>query len=119
MVPHANQMEYHPFQQPKKLKEYCCKEGILFEGYSPLAKGQALSHPAVCHIAEKHRRTPAQVCIRWSLQNEVVTIPKSTKKNRIQENCQVFGFQLDEGDMATLGGLHDGRHVTWDPTAVE
>uniref|UniRef100_A0A3Q3ABE0 Zgc:110366 n=1 Tax=Kryptolebias marmoratus TaxID=37003 RepID=A0A3Q3ABE0_KRYMA len=118
VVPHVNQVEYHPFQQPNHLIEYCHKEGIVFEGYSPLGKGQVLSNPTVQQIAEKHERTPAQICIRWSVQNGVVTIPKSIKKNRIQENFQVFDFQLDEADMVALGGLHDGRHVTWDPTNV-
>ncbi|MED6242701.1 hypothetical protein ATANTOWER_008593 [Ataeniobius toweri] len=99
--------------------EYCQKDGIVFEGYSPLAKGHVLSDPVVQQIAKKHGRTAAQICIRWSIQNGVVTIPKSIKKNRIQENCQVFGFQLDEEDMVALGNLHDGRHVTWDPTNVE
>ncbi|XP_067461884.1 uncharacterized oxidoreductase ZK1290.5 [Thunnus thynnus] len=119
MVPHVNQVEYHPFQQPSDLIEYCRREQIVFEGYSPLAKGQVLSNSTVLQIAEKYRRTPAQICVRWSIQNGVVTIPKSTKKERIQENCQVFEFQLEEGDMNTLGMLHDGRHVSWDPTNVE
>ncbi|XP_041804388.1 glyoxal reductase [Chelmon rostratus] len=119
VVPHVNQVEYHPFQQPRQLIKYCCQEGIVFEGYSPLAKGQVFSDPTVLQIAEKHRRTPAQICVRWSIQNGVVTIPKSIKKERILENCQVFGFQLDESDMAALARLHDDRHVTWDPTDVE
>ncbi|KAI3374976.1 hypothetical protein L3Q82_021503 [Scortum barcoo] len=119
VVPHVNQVEYHPFQQPSQLVEYCRQEGIVFEGYSPLAKGQVLSDLTVLQIAEKYRRTPAQICIRWSIQNGVVTIPKSIKKSRIQENCQVFGFQLEDSDMAALGRLHDERHVTWDPTNVE
>ncbi|KAL6104515.1 uncharacterized protein ACO6RY_14229 [Pungitius sinensis] len=119
VVPHVNQVEYHPFQQPKLLMEYCRQEGIVFEGYSPLAKGQVLDDPAVLRIAQKYERTAAQICIRWSIQNGVVTIPKSINKKRIQENCQVFGFQLEESDMAALGSLEDGRHVTWDPTNVE
>ncbi|XP_032420806.1 glyoxal reductase [Xiphophorus hellerii] len=119
VVPHVNQVEYHPFQQPKHLMEYCRNNGIVFEGFSPLAKGQALSDPVVQQIAKKHGRTTAQICLRWSIQNGVVTIPKSTKKNRIQENCQVFGFQLDEEDMVALGNLHDGRHISWDPTNVD
>ncbi|XP_060900613.1 uncharacterized oxidoreductase ZK1290.5 [Labrus mixtus] len=119
VVPHVNQVEYHPFQQPNKLIDYCRQEGIVFEGYSPLAKGQVLSDPTVLRTAEKYRRTPAQICIRWSIQNGVVTIPKSTKRKRIEENSQVFDFRLDDSDMAALGGLHDERHVTWDPTNVE
>ncbi|XP_041660005.1 uncharacterized oxidoreductase ZK1290.5-like [Cheilinus undulatus] len=119
VVPHVNQVEYHPFQQPNKLIDYCRQKGIVFEGFSPLAKGQALRDPTVLQIAEKYKRTPAQICIRWSIQNGVVTIPKSTKKKRIKENCDVFDFQLDDLDMVALGGLHDERHVTWDPTNVD
>ncbi|XP_056148575.1 uncharacterized oxidoreductase ZK1290.5 isoform X1 [Lampris incognitus] len=89
IVPHVNQVEYHPFQQPSELMEYCRQEGIVFEGYSPLAKGQVLSHPTVLQLAQKYGRTPAQICIRWSVQNGVVTIPKTTKKERVQENCQL------------------------------
>ncbi|KAJ3595346.1 hypothetical protein NHX12_004650 [Muraenolepis orangiensis] len=119
VVPHVNQVEYHVYQQPRQLVEYCREEGIVFQGYCPLAKGEALGDPAVVKLAQKYGRTPAQICIRWSIQTGVVTIPKSTKKERIEENCQVFGFQLEEGDMAALGTLHDGRHVSWDPTHVE
>uniref|UniRef100_A0AAY4AAC7 NADP-dependent oxidoreductase domain-containing protein n=2 Tax=Denticeps clupeoides TaxID=299321 RepID=A0AAY4AAC7_9TELE len=119
VVPHVNQVEYHPFQQPDDLMSYCRQEGIVFEGYCPLAKGQALSHPVVLGLADKYGRTPAQVCIRWSIQNGVVTIPKSTKPIRIMENCQVFGFQLEDTDMVALKTLHDGRHVSWDPRRVE
>ncbi|XP_074507055.1 putative oxidoreductase ZK1290.5 [Sebastes fasciatus] len=119
VVPHVNQVEYHPYQQPHKLMEYCRQEGIAFQGYSPLAKGQALSDPTIIQLAQKYGRTPAQICIRWSIQNGAITIPKSTKKERVEENCQVFGFQLEEEDMEAIKNLHDGRHVCWDPTNVE
>lgn len=114
-------MEYHPFQQPAKLIEYCHQEGIAFQGYCPLAKGQALSNPTIIELAQKYGRTPAQICIRWSIQvmqlknrfilhseqyhkpqnsnhtrlvnsffqNGVITIPKSTKKERVVENIEV------------------------------
>ncbi|XP_056452240.1 uncharacterized oxidoreductase ZK1290.5-like [Gadus chalcogrammus] len=118
-VPHANQVEYHVYQQPRQLVEYCREEGIVFQGYSPLAKGQALGDPTVLKLAEKYGRTPAQICIRWNIQNEVVTTPKSTKIERVRENCDVFGFQLEDADMEELTQLHDGRHVCWDPTNVE
>ena len=61
-------MEYHPFPQPEELVEYCRQEGIVFEGYCPLAKGQALSHPTILQLAHKYARTPSQICIRWSVQ---------------------------------------------------
>ncbi|XP_076829801.1 putative oxidoreductase ZK1290.5 isoform X2 [Brachyhypopomus gauderio] len=119
VVPHVNQVEFHPFQQPWELVHYCQKEGIAFQGYCPLAKGQALLHPLILQLAEKYGRSAAQICIRWSVQNGVITIPKSTKPQRIFENCKVFEFQLEETDMAAMHALHDGRHVSWDPTRVK
>ncbi|XP_075473097.1 glyoxal reductase-like isoform X2 [Ascaphus truei] len=118
VVPHLNQMEYHPFQRPQELVDYCKRSNIVFGGYCPLAKGQALSHPDILRLANRYGRTPAQICIRWSIQNGIVTIPKSTKEERIRENCEVFGFSLAEDDVLTLNRLHDGRHVTWDPTDI-
>ncbi|CAJ0965122.1 unnamed protein product [Ranitomeya imitator] len=112
------QVEYHPFQRPQELVEYCKKNHIVFGGYCPLAKGQALTHPVILRLAKQYGKTPAQICIRWSIQNGVVTIPKSTKESRIQENCQVLGFTLADADVLTLDSLHDGRHVSWDPTNV-
>ncbi|KAM4721851.1 putative oxidoreductase YtbE isoform 2-T3 [Rhinophrynus dorsalis] len=118
VVPHLNQVEYHPFQRPQELVDYCRRSNIVFGGYCPLAKGQALNHPVIMKLAEHYGKTPAQICIRWSIQNGVVTIPKSTKENRILENCEVFGFSLTDEDVVTLNSLHDGRHVSWDPTNI-
>lgn len=106
LVPHVNQVEYHPFQQPEEIVQYCHQQGIVFEGYCPLAKGQALSHPTILKMADKYECTPSQICIRWSIQNGVVTIPKSTKKERILENCKVFRFSLTEEDVAHIRGLN-------------
>ncbi|XP_037402503.1 uncharacterized oxidoreductase ZK1290.5 isoform X3 [Pygocentrus nattereri] len=111
VVPHVNQVEFHPFQQPWELVEFCRKEGIASEGYSPLAKGQALSHPLILELAKKHSRSASQICIRWSIQNGVITIPKSTKAQRISENCQVFGFTLSEEDMESIGRLHANKKL--------
>ncbi|XP_024908174.1 uncharacterized oxidoreductase ZK1290.5-like, partial [Cynoglossus semilaevis] len=119
IVPHVNQVEHHPYQQPTKLIQFCRREGIAFQGYCPLAKGQALSNPTIIKLAEKYGRTPAQICIRWSVQKGIITIPKSTKRERVVENSEVFGFQLEEEDMEAINNLHDGRHVSWDPTNVK
>eukprot|EP00095_Tigriopus_kingsejongensis_P004165 maker-scaffold53_size449031-snap-gene-0.14 protein:Tk04165 transcript:maker-scaffold53_size449031-snap-gene-0.14-mRNA-1 annotation:"hypothetical protein DAPPUDRAFT_51643" len=88
IVPHVNQCEFHPFQNPIGLRNYCTENGIQFEGYCPLAKGRILDHPQVVNIANKLNKTPAQILLRWSIQNGVVTIPKSTKKERVRENCE-------------------------------
>ncbi|XP_075012539.1 glyoxal reductase-like isoform X2 [Calonectris borealis] len=118
ITPHVNQVEYHPFQRPQELVDYCRSRDIVFEGYCPLAKGEALIHPSVIQLAKKYGRTPAQICIRWSIQNGIVTIPKSTKAERIQENCKVFDFAIAEDDVEILNGMHDGRHVSWDPSLI-
>ncbi|KAG8436602.1 hypothetical protein GDO86_007637 [Hymenochirus boettgeri] len=118
VVPHLNQVEYHPFHKPQALVDYCRQNNIVVGGYCPLAKGQALHHPLIQQIAKNYGKTPAQICIRWSIQNDVVTIPKSTKQERILENCKVFDFVLAEEDVLTLSSLHDGRHVSWDPSDI-
>uniref|UniRef100_A0A8C5Q728 NADP-dependent oxidoreductase domain-containing protein n=1 Tax=Leptobrachium leishanense TaxID=445787 RepID=A0A8C5Q728_9ANUR len=118
VVPHLNQVEFHPFQRPQELMDYCRRNNIVFGGYCPLAKGQALTHPVIQQLAKSYGRTPAQICIRWSIQNGAITIPKSTKEERIEENCKVFDFSLMDEDVATLNSLHDGRHVSWDPTNI-
>ncbi|KAM4896080.1 LOW QUALITY PROTEIN: putative oxidoreductase YtbE [Sylvia borin] len=117
ITPHVNQVEYHPFQRPQELVDYCRSRDIVFEGYCPLAKGEALTHPIVIELAKKYGRTPAQICIRWSIQNGIVTIPKSTKAERIEENCKVFDFTIAE-DVEILNGMHDGRHVSWDQSFI-
>uniref|UniRef100_A0A803WGX0 NADP-dependent oxidoreductase domain-containing protein n=1 Tax=Ficedula albicollis TaxID=59894 RepID=A0A803WGX0_FICAL len=114
----TSKVEYHPFQRPQELVDYCRSRDIVFEGYCPLAKGEALSHPTVIQLARKYSRTPAQICIRWSIQNGIVTIPKSTKAERIEENCKVFDFTIAEDDVEILNGMHDGRHVSWDPSFI-
>ncbi|XP_075364361.1 putative oxidoreductase ZK1290.5 isoform X4 [Mycteria americana] len=116
ITPHVNQVEYHPFQRPQELVDYCRSRDIVFEGYCPLAKGEALTHPTIIQLANKYGRTPAQICIRWSIQNGIVTIPKSTKAERIQENCKVFDFNLREEDMEFLNTMNINRkliHLTY------
>lgn len=61
-------VEYHPFQRPQELVDYCRSKNIVFEGYCPLAKGEALGHPSIVQLAKKYGKTPAQICIRWSIQ---------------------------------------------------
>ncbi|XP_064476393.1 uncharacterized oxidoreductase ZK1290.5-like [Ornithodoros turicata] len=108
VVPHANQVEFHPYHCPRDLLQFCREEKIQFQGYSPLGKGNLIGDPVVLKVAEKCGRTPAQVLIRWSIQNEVIAIPKSTKKYRVQENSEVFDFELSPEDMARLNSLDRG-----------
>ncbi len=89
VVPHVNQCEFHPLQNPTELRRFCADAGIQFQGYCPLGKGQLLDEPEVVEVARAVAKTPAQVLIRWSVQNGAVTIPKSTKKERIHQNSLV------------------------------
>ena len=116
MPPAVNQVEFHPFLFQRDLLAHCERHGIRLEAYAPLVKAQRLDHPVIRRVAEKHRRTPAQVLVRWGLEHGVVTIPKSVRPDRQRENLDVFGFALDAEDMAALDGLDEGLRTSWDPT---
>jgi len=116
--PMVNQCEFHPFQTQISLRKFCADESIVFQGYSPLAKGDVLNNAVVKEVACRYNKTEAQVAIRWSLQHGYLTIPKSTNPVRIKENYDVFDFELSNDNMEKLAKLHDGRHVSWDPTNV-
>lgn len=114
--PDVNQVELSPFLNQQALLAFCAKAGIQVEAYGPLVRGHKMDHPVVKRVAEAHRRTPAQVLIRWSLQHGLVTIPKSAREERIRENADVFGWELAPADMAALDALDEGYRTSWDPT---
>lgn len=103
--PTVNQIKCNPFVYDKELLEFCQSAGIVVEAYSPLTRAHHLDHPTVTVIAKAHGRSPAQVLIRWALQHGTVVIPKSSRKERIIENAQVFDFALTALDMATLDDI--------------
>lgn len=113
----ANQCEYHPHLDQSKVLAACRRHGVAFVSYCPLGRGSVggvLEEPAVREIAGRLGRTPAQVVLRWHIQQPgVVAVPKSGNPKRIAENFDVFGFTLDEADMRRLSGLAkpDGRVV--------
>ncbi len=114
--PSVNQVEFSPFLYQKALLDHCRKLGIQLEAYGPLVRGHRMDHPALVAIAKKHRRTPAQVLLRWGLQHDLVVIPKSVHAERIRENADLYGFALDADDLKTLDGLDEGYRTSWDPT---
>jgi diketogulonate reductase-like aldo/keto reductase len=115
IVPAVNQIEFHPFLTQPELVEFCREHKIQVEAWSPLMQGRIITEQAVRKLAEKHHRTPAQITLRWDLQHEVVTIPKSARAGRIAENAQVFDFELSQEDMNALDALDQGRRVGPDP----
>lgn len=105
ILPHANQVELHPWFHQADLKNYCDELGILTMGYCPLAKGKYLEDETLCKIASKYQKSPAQICLRWSIQQNVPTVPKSTDCRRLKENTNVFDFELSAEDMNTLNSF--------------
>jgi diketogulonate reductase-like aldo/keto reductase len=103
--PVLDQVQFSPFEFRRRLLEACERHGIALEAYSPLGTGRHLRDQQVARIAERLGRTSAQVLIRWSVQRGVVVLPKSTHRERIEQNAQVFDFELSAEDMAALDGL--------------
>jgi methylglyoxal/glyoxal reductase len=113
VVPAVDQVEFHPFLYQQELLRFCRNNRIQLEAYSPLTRGNRLNHPNIVEVAKKYDKTPAQVLIRWSLQHDVVVIPKSIHEDRIRENSQVFDFQLEPEDMKTLDSLNENLHTVF------
>ncbi|CAH1660036.1 Glyoxal reductase [Hyphomicrobiales bacterium] len=116
----TNQCEYHPRLDQSAVIAACRRHGIAFTSYAPLGRTKILSDPVIAAIAERAERTPAQVVLRWHIQQpDVVAIPKSQSADRIVENSRIFDFTLDEDDMAAISALAkpDGRLVNpaWGP----
>jgi diketogulonate reductase-like aldo/keto reductase len=118
VVPAVNQVELHPFLFQRELIDYCRQHGIQVQAYSPLARANYLEEPALHAVGQAHRRSPAQVMLRWSMQHGLSAIPKSTDPVRIRENASIFDFELSEGEMARLDALSSGARTAWDPSAV-
>src|SRR5207237_460721 len=80
----------------------------------PLARGERFKHPRIISLATKYSKTPAQLMIRWGIQQRLVVIPKSTREERIRENSQVFDFDISDDDMRSLDSLNEGLRLNWD-----
>ncbi|BDM71169.1 oxidoreductase [Streptomyces nigrescens] len=120
VVPAVNQIELHPHLQQEESRAFHARHGIATEAWSPLGQGRGLlDDPTIGRIAAKHGRTPAQVVLRWHLQIGNVVIPKSVTPSRIVENIDVFGFELDGDDLATLAGLDTGERLGPDPATFD
>ncbi|QNG59895.1 aldo/keto reductase [Bacillus sp. PAMC26568] len=115
IVPMVNQVEYHPRLTQKELQAFCKQHNIQLEAWSPLMQGKLLDDKTLSEIAEKHGKSVAQVILRWDLQNEVVTIPKSVKEHRIYDNAAIFNFELSQKEMESIDGLNRDERVGPDP----
>jgi diketogulonate reductase-like aldo/keto reductase len=113
VLPAVDQVEFHPFLYQERLLRFCEKNRIQMEAYSPLTRGMRINHPTIVAVANKYRKTPAQVLIRWSLQHGLVVIPKSIQEDRILENSRVFDFQLEFEDMKLFDSLNENLRTVF------
>ncbi|MEW9698192.1 aldo/keto reductase [Paenibacillus sp. SI8] len=117
VVPAVNQVEYHPQLQQKELLQFTREHNIQLEAWSPLMQGR-LDHPVLGQLAAKHGKSPAQIVLRWDIQNGVVTIPKSVTEQRIRDNANVFDFELSAEDIAQIDTLNENKRIGPDPDNV-
>lgn len=108
IMPMVNQVELHPEFRQFELQEYCKKEGILVEAWSPLMRGEALNIPLIKELAEKHNATPSQIILAWDIKEGIAVIPKSTKIARMAENFNALSVNLSDGEVESLNKLHNG-----------
>lgn len=113
--PMINQVEYHPRLTQMEVRTFCRSNSIQLEAWSPLMQGKLLDHPVLIDLSKKYNKTVPQIILRWDIQNGVVTIPKSTKEQRIVENANIFDFELLREDMELIDSLNQNLRVGPDP----
>jgi len=111
--PAVNQIEFHPFIYADQMPvvEYCREQGIVVEAYSPLARANHLKDETIVAIAAEAKKSPAQILLRWAIQHGTIPLPKSSHKERIRENLDVFTFELTNAQMHRLNRLSTGQSV--------
>ncbi|WP_026839705.1 aldo/keto reductase [Gillisia sp. JM1] len=107
VIPSINQIEFHPGYWQQELVEFCKRQNIVVESWSPLARGKVFGNEVLKAIANKHKRSVPQVCLRWIIQHDVIIIPKSTSPRRIQENMNLFDFELTTAEMELINRLQE------------
>ncbi|MBF4805565.1 MAG: aldo/keto reductase [Pseudoleptotrichia goodfellowii] len=113
--PMVDQIEFHPGHNQKETVEFCRKQNIAVEAWSPLGRGVVLDNEFLSEIADKYNKTVAQICLRWIVQQGIAALPKSTKKERIQSNFHIFDFELSEEDMKKITNMKPTGYSGSDP----
>jgi len=111
--PAVNQMEFHPLCQEEDIKNYCDENDIYLEAWSPLGGGAVLGDPRLKKIADKYNKSVAQVILRWDLQRDIITIPKSVHEARIVQNADVYDFELSDDDVKEINGFDTEKRSLW------
>lgn len=112
IMPMVNQVEMHPQNSKDKMLEYCNKNNIQLVAWSPIMRGKVFSNELIIELAEKYKKTIAQIVLKWHVQRGVIPIPKSSNEGRIKENFNIFDFELSKGDMDAINGLNEGYDVS-------
>ena len=118
IVPTVDQVEFHPRLQLPDLQDTCCKHGILLEAWSPIMKGRVLNIPELVDIGDKYGKNAVHVTLRWMIQKQIITIPKTVRKERIISNADIYNFELSEDEMRLIDGLDQNIHIGEDPDNV-
>jgi 2,5-diketo-D-gluconate reductase B len=101
----CDQVEYHPYLDQTKVRAACDRHGLALVAYSPIAKGRIKSDATLTQIGRAHRKTPAQICLRWLVQQNVSAIPRTSRIERLSENIEIFDFELSAEDMSRIAAL--------------
>lgn len=115
VIPAVNQVEFHPLFNHPELKAYCEENGIALQAYAPLARGAYLKSPLMIEIGKSHQKSPAQVGLRWLVQQGIAVIPKSIREERLAENSQIFDFVLSDEEMAAITAMDVQQRVAGVP----
>ena len=117
--PMVDQIEHHPELVQPSLREFLKDNHIQQEAWSPIMRGGVIEIPQIVEISKKYHKTPAQVVLRWDIQNGVVTIPKSVHRDRIKENSEIFDFELTEAEMKMIDDLDKDKRTGPDPKSFD
>lgn len=118
IMPFVNQIEYHPGMNQEDIYDYCIKNEIQIEAYSPLGNGQIMKNQLLRDIASREGKTVAQICLRWEVQKNVVMIPRTSKVERLKENLDIFDFELTDDEMRLIDAIPYCGGLGIDPDGV-
>lgn len=117
IIPAVNQIEFHPGLIRKETIDFCKANNIVLEAWAPLGKGKMLDNGTLVNIARRYNKSVAQLCLKWCLQNEVIPLPKSEKKERMRQNLDLFNFEISEEDMNIINNMEFFAGSDMDPNS--
>ena len=115
ITPAVNQIEFSPYLMMKDELDYCRLKKIQLQAYTPLLRGKKFNDEKLVSLANKYGKTPAQIILRWAIQQNISSIPKSSNRNRLNENFNIFDFQLSNEDIAQMNQFDEKLRIVGDP----